>query len=234
MSDSADTPKAGAPDAGTLGADTSDTAGQVMVVRHPLVQHKLTLLRRTDTSTSDFRRLLREISMLLAYEVTRDAALEEVEIETPLCRTMAPMLAGKKVCLVSVLRAGNGILDGMLDILPGARVGHIGLYRNPSTLDAVEYYLKLPRDIAERQSILLDPALATGNSAIAAVDQVKASGCTSIKFVSLVCAPEGLARFHAAHPDVPVFTASIDSHLDGHGYIIPGVGDAGDRIYGTK
>lgn len=208
--------------------------GPTIVVDHPMIQHKLTLMRRTKTAANEFRLLLREISMLLAYEVTRDMPLEMVEIETPLARMMAPVVAGKKLCLVSVLRAGGGILEGMLDILPAARVGHIGLYRDPISLAAVEYYLKLPRDISERTAIVLDPMLATGNSAAAAVAQVKAAGCQSIKFVCLIAAPEGLAVFHEAHPDVPVYTAAIDSHLNDHGYIVPGIGDAGDRIFGTK
>lgn len=205
-----------------------------VVVDHPLIQHKLTLMRRSRTPANEFRQLLREISMLLAYEVTRDMPTELVEIETPLTTMQAPMLAGKKLCLVSVLRAGGGILEGMLDILPAARVGHIGLYRDPVSLAAVEYYLKLPRDISERTSIVLDPMLATGNSAVAAVSEVKAAGCQSIKFVCLIAAPEGLKAMHDAHPDVPVYTAAVDSHLNDHGYIVPGIGDAGDRIFGTK
>lgn len=209
-------------------------AGQTLVVDHPMIQHKLTLMRRTKTAANEFRLLLREISMLLAYEVTRDMPMEMVEIETPLAKMMAPVVAGKKLCLVSVLRAGGGILEGMLDILPAARVGHIGLYRDPVSLAAVEYYLKLPRDISERTAIVLDPMLATGNSAAAAVAEVKAAGCQSIKFVCLIAAPEGLKTFHEAHPDVPVYTAAIDSHLNEHGYIVPGIGDAGDRIFGTK
>lgn len=205
-----------------------------ILVDHPLIQHKLTLMRRSRTPANEFRLLLREISMLLAYEVTRDMKLETIEIETPLATMQAPLLAGKKLCLVSVLRAGGGILEGMLEILPAARVGHVGLYRDPVSLEAVEYYLKLPRDISERTAIILDPMLATGNSAAAAVDQVKAAGCQSIKFVCLIAAPEGLKVFHDAHPDVPVFTAAVDSHLNDHGYIVPGIGDAGDRIFGTK
>lgn len=205
-----------------------------VVVNHPLIQHKLTLMRRSRTPANEFRLLLREISMLLAYEVTRDMPTELVEIETPLTTMQAPILAGKKLCLVSVLRAGGGILEGMLEILPAARVGHVGLYRDPVSLQAVEYYLKLPRDISERTAIVLDPMLATGNSAAAAVDQVKAAGCQSIKFVCLIAAPEGLKVFHDAHPDVTVYTAAVDSHLNDHGYIVPGIGDAGDRIFGTK
>lgn len=208
--------------------------GPTIVVDHPMIQHKLTLMRRTKTAANEFRLLLREISMLLAYEVTRDMPMEMVEIETPLAKMMAPVVAGKKLCLVSVLRAGGGILEGMLEILPAARVGHIGLYRDPVSLAAVEYYLKLPRDISERTAIVLDPMLATGNSAAAAVAEVKAAGCQSIKFVCLIAAPEGLKTFHEAHPDVPVYAAAVDSHLNEHGYIVPGIGDAGDRIFGTK
>lgn len=205
-----------------------------IVVDHPLIQHKLTLMRRSRTPANEFRLLLREISMLLAYEVTRDMPTELIEIETPLATMQAPILAGKKLCLVSVLRAGGGILEGMLEILPAARVGHIGLYRDPVSLAAVEYYLKLPRDISERTAIVLDPMLATGNSAVAAVSEVKAAGCQSIKFVCLIAAPEGLKVMHEAHPDVTVYTAAVDSHLNDHGYIVPGIGDAGDRIFGTK
>lgn len=205
-----------------------------VIVDHPLIQHKLTLMRRSRTPANEFRLLLREISMLLAYEVTRDMPLELIEIETPLEKMMAPVVAGKKLCLVSVLRAGGGILEGMLEILPAARVGHVGLYRDPVSLAAVEYYLKLPRDISERTAIVLDPMLATGNSAAAAVSEVKAAGCQSIKFVCLIAAPEGLKTLHEAHPDVTVYTAAVDSHLNDHGYIVPGIGDAGDRIFGTK
>lgn len=206
----------------------------VTVLRHPLVQHKLSLLRDKETSTNSFRRLAREISLLLAYEVTRDLKLELVEVETPLEVMLAPRLAGKKLCFVSILRAGNGILDGMLDLVPAARVGHVGLYRDPHTLTPVEYYLKLPDDMAERVAVLVDPMLATGNSAAAAVERIKQSGATDIRFVCLLAAPEGLDAFHAEHPDVPVFTCAIDRGLDDHGYIRPGLGDAGDRLYGTK
>ncbi|WP_371348818.1 uracil phosphoribosyltransferase [Ancylobacter sp. IITR112] len=205
-----------------------------VVVDHPLIQHKLTLMRRSRTPANEFRLLLREISMLLAYEVTRDMPTEMIEIDTPITTMQAPILAGKKLCLVSVLRAGGGILEGMLEILPAARVGHVGLYRDPVSLAAVEYYLKLPRDISERTAIVLDPMLATGNSAAAAVSEVKAAGCQSVKFVCLIAAPEGLKTLHDAHPDVPVYTAAVDSHLNDHGYIVPGIGDAGDRIFGTK
>jgi uracil phosphoribosyltransferase len=204
------------------------------VLDHPLVQHKLTLLRKKDTSTAGFRRVAREISLLMAYEVTRDLPLESIEIETPLEPMRAPQLVGKKLCLVSILRAGNGILDGMLDLVVGARVGHIGLYRDPHTLVPVEYYLKLPDDIRERLAIVVDPMLATGHSACAAVARLKQAGAAQIRFVCLLAAPEGLAAFHAEHPDVPVFTCAVDRGLDDHGYIRPGLGDAGDRLYGTK
>jgi uracil phosphoribosyltransferase len=206
----------------------------VTVVDHPLVQHKLTLMRRAETSTADFRQLLREISLLLAYEVTRSLPTELVDIDTPIAPMRAPTLAGKKLCFVSVLRAGNGILEGMLDLVPSARVGHIGLYREPHTLAAVEYYFKVPDDVQERDVIVVDPMLATGNSAIAAVRRLKTRGCRSLKYVCLVAAPEGLAAFGAVHADVPIFTAAIDRKLDEHGYIVPGLGDAGDRLFGTK
>jgi uracil phosphoribosyltransferase len=206
----------------------------VTLVDHPLVRHKLSLMRRHDTSTSKFRGLTREISLLLAYEATRDLALEEIEIETPLERTRAPMLAGKKLCLVSILRAGNGILDGMLDLIPSARVGHIGIYREPRTLEAIEYYLKLPEDLSERDAILVDPMLATGNSAVAAISRLVELRARSIRFVCLVAAPEGIARLHEIFPEVPIVTAAIDRCLDAHGYILPGLGDAGDRLFGTK
>jgi uracil phosphoribosyltransferase len=209
-------------------------SGSLNVVGHPLIQHKLTQLRRKETETRDFRRLVREIAMLLAYETTRDRTLKTVEIETPIQKMRAPTLAGKEICLVSVLRAGNGILDGMLEILPSARVGHIGLYRDPQTLAAVEYYCKLPEDIAERDVLVLDPMLATGHSAVAAITRVKQAGATSIKFVCLLAAPEGVAEMQAAHPDVAIYAAAQDSHLNDHGYIIPGLGDAGDRLFGTK
>ena len=212
--------------------------GNVVVVRHPLVAHKLALMRREETSTVNFRRLLREISMLMAYEATRDLPLAPMAVRTPLAEMEAPALTGKKLCLVSVLRAGNGILEGMLEIMPSARVGHIGLYRDPATLEAVEYYFKVPADIAARRVIVVDPMLATGHSAIAAIDGLKARGAgregSGIKFVCLLAAPEGLAAFGAAHPDVPVYTAAIDERLNEHGYIVPGLGDAGDRLFGTR
>ena len=209
-------------------------AGQVVEIRHPLVQHKLGLMRKRETSTSVFRSLLAEISMLLAYEVTRDLPTHEVAAETPVAPTTIRLLDGKKIVLVSILRAGNGLLDGMLRILPSARVGHVGLYRDPATLQAIEYYFKLPHEMAERDVVLLDPMLATGNSAVAAVSRVRATRPRSIRFVCLLTCPEGLAAFHRVHPDVPVYTAAIDSHLNEHGYIVPGLGDAGDRLFGTR
>jgi uracil phosphoribosyltransferase len=203
-------------------------------LEHPLIQHKLTLLRNKKTSTAGFRRIAREISLLMAYEVTRDLPLETVEIETPLETMQAPQLSGKKLCLVPILRAGNGILDGLLDLVPSARVGHIGLYREPRTLDAIEYYLKLPEDLAERDVILVDPMLATGNSAVAAISRLVELRARSIKFVCLVAAPEGIAQLQQVFPDVAIVTAAVDRCLDGHGYILPGLGDAGDRLFGTK
>jgi uracil phosphoribosyltransferase len=208
-------------------------AGQVYVIGHPLVQHKLTLMRSSDTSTSTFRNLLREISMLLAYEVCRELPVAMKEIRTPIAAMQAPVLDGKKLVLISILRAGNGILYGMLDILPSARVGHIGLYRDPKTLLAVEYYFKVPEAMQDRDCIIVDPMLATGHSAIAAVDRLKQCAPRSIKFVCLLTCPEGIKAFHAAHPDVAVYTASIDDRLNEKGYIVPGLGDAGDRLFGT-
>jgi uracil phosphoribosyltransferase len=207
---------------------------RVTVADHPLVQHKLALLRRASTSTASFRTVVRELSLLLAYEATRDLPLETLEIDTPLERTTVAMISGKKLCLISILRAGNGILDGMLELLPSARVGHIGLYRDPATLQPVEYYMKLPEDMDQREAILVDPMLATGHSAAAAVARVKQTGAKSIRFICLLAAPEGIKAFHAEHPDVPVFAAAIDRGLDDHGYIRPGLGDAGDRLYGTR
>jgi uracil phosphoribosyltransferase len=209
-------------------------AGQVVEIRHPLVQHKLGLMRKRETPTSVFRSLLAEISMLLAYEITRDLPTHEVAAETPVAPTTIRLLDGKKIVLVSILRAGNGLLDGMLRILPSARVGHVGLYRDPQTLQAVEYYFKVPHEMTERDVVVLDPMLATGNSAIAAVRRLRATAPRSIRFVCLLTCPEGLAAFHRAHPDVPVYTAAIDSHLNEHGYIVPGLGDAGDRLFGTR
>jgi uracil phosphoribosyltransferase len=206
----------------------------VHLVDHPLVQHKLTLMRRKEASTNSFRRLLNEISMLMAYEVTRDMAMQDIEIETPLETMNAKVIDGKKVVLVSILRAGTGILDGMLSVVPGARVGHIGLYRDPKTLTAVEYYFKMPGEMGERDCIVVDPMLATGNSAVAAVERLKELNPKSIKFVCLLTCPEGIRNMQTAHPDVPIYTAAIDRELNSHGYILPGLGDAGDRIFGTK
>ncbi|GGD05325.1 uracil phosphoribosyltransferase [Aureimonas glaciei] len=206
----------------------------VTVIDHPLVQHKLTIMRNKETSTASFRRLLREISTLLCYEVTRHLDLTTMRIETPLVEMDSPILEGKKLVFASILRAGNGLLEGMLDLVPAARVAHIGVYRDHETLMPVEYYFKAPEDLANRLVIVVDPMLATGNSAIAAMDQLKKRGASNIRFLCLLAAPEGIERFRAAHPDIPIFTASIDSHLNEQGYIVPGLGDAGDRMYGTK
>jgi uracil phosphoribosyltransferase len=206
----------------------------VHLIDHPLVQHKLTLMRRKDTSTKSFRELVHEISALLAYELTRDMPMQEIEIETPLEKMTSRVIDGKKVVLASILRAGNGFLDGMLQVLPAARVGHVGLYRDPETLKAVEYYFKMPQDMNERDVIVLDPMLATGNSAVMAVDRIKATKPRSIRFVCLVTCPEGVKTFHDHHPDVPIYTPAVDRGLNEHGYIVPGLGDAGDRIFGTK
>ncbi|GCE41703.1 uracil phosphoribosyltransferase [Rhodococcus sp. ACS1] len=208
--------------------------GTVHLIDHPLVQHKLTMMRRKDASTNSFRRLANEISALMTYEVLRDIPMQEVEIETPLEVTTGRVIDGKKLVFVSILRAGTGILDGMLTIVPGARVGHIGLYRDPKTLVAVEYYFKMPGDLHERDVVVVDPLLATGNSAVAAVERLKECGPKSIKFVCLLTCPEGVAALDKAHPDVPIYTAAVDRQLDEHGYILPGIGDAGDRIFGTK
>jgi uracil phosphoribosyltransferase len=206
----------------------------VTVIDHPLVQHKLSLMRRKDTSTAGFRQLLREISTLLCYEVTRDLELTYETIETPIQTMQAPVLEGKKLVFASILRAGNGLLEGMLDLVPSARVSHIGVYRDHETLLPVEYYFKAPEDVSERLVIVVDPMLATGNSSIAAVDKLKERGTTNLRFLCLLAAPEGIQNFRNAHPDVPIFTAAIDSHLNEKGYIVPGLGDAGDRMYGTK
>ena len=206
----------------------------VHVIDHPLVQHKLSLMRNKESSTNTFRRLLNELSMLMAYEVTRDVPMQEIDMETPLETTKVKVIDGKKLVFVSILRAGTGILDGMLSVVPGARVGHIGLYRDPKTLMAVEYYFKMPQHMEERDVIVVDPMLATGNSAIAAVERLKELGPKSIKFVCLLTCPEGVAALQKAHPDVPIYTAAIDRELDEHGYILPGLGDAGDRMFGTK
>ena len=207
---------------------------QVHLVDHPLVQHKLTLMRKKEASTNSFRTLLNEVSMLMAYEVTRDMPMQEVEIETPLETMTARVIDGKKLVFVSILRAGTGILDGMLTVVPGARVGHIGLYRDPQTLHPVEYYFKMPKDMQERDVVVVDPMLATGNSAVAAIERIKALKPKSIKFLCLLTCPEGIATMKKAHPDVQIFTAAIDRQLSDHGYILPGLGDAGDRIFGTQ
>lgn len=204
------------------------------VVTHPLVQHKLTLMRDKATSTAGFRQLLREISLLLAYEITRDLPLATTRIETPLQPMDAPVLEGKKLALVSILRAGNGLMDGILELIPSARVGFVGLYRDPETLQPVQYYSKLPGELDARMTIVVDPMLATGNSSVAAIDLIKQAGATNISFLCLLASPEGVARMKEAHPDVPIVTASLDERLDDHGYIVPGLGDAGDRMFGTK
>ncbi|UOM35125.1 uracil phosphoribosyltransferase [Acuticoccus sp. I52.16.1] len=214
--------------------DTTSTHPNVTVIDHPLVQHKLTLMRRKTTSTASFRQLLREIAMLLCYEATRDLELELVEIETPIQAMQAPVLAGKKLVFASILRAGEGLLDGMLDLVPAARVSHVGLYRDPNTLSAVEYYFKAPDDMGNRRVIVLDPMLATANSAIAAIDRLKEAGATDMKFVCLLASPEGVENLSGHHPDVPIVAAAVDERLNDHGYIVPGLGDAGDRMFGTK
>ena len=206
----------------------------VTVINHPLVQHKLTIMRKKETSTAGFRRLLREISLLLCYEITRDLEITYEEIETPLTTMRSPILEGKKLVFASILRAGNGLLEGMLDLVPSARVSHIGVYRDHETLKPVEYYFKAPEDIAERLVIVVDPMLATGNSSIAAIDKLKERNAKNIRFLCLLAAPEGIKNFHNYHPDVHIYTAAIDSHLNEKGYIVPGLGDAGDRMYGTK
>ncbi len=206
----------------------------VHLIEHPLVQHKLTLMRRKDASTNTFRTLLNELSSLMAYEVTRDMPLQDVEVQTPLETMTGKVIDGKKLVFVSILRAGNGILEGMLNVVPGARVGHVGLYRDPDTLEPVEYYFKMPQEMQERDIVIVDPMLATGNSAIAAVNRLKQLKPKSIKFVCLLTCPEGVAALQKAHPDVPIYTAAIDRQLNADGYILPGLGDAGDRIFGTK
>lgn len=208
--------------------------GELHLVSHPLVQHKMALMRQKDTSTRSFRSLANEVSTLLAYEALRDIPTHDVAIETPMELTTGTMIDGKKLVFVSILRAGSGILDGMLTVVPSARVGHIGLYRDPKTLVAIEYYFKMPGDLHERDVVIADPMLATGHSAVAAVDRLKEHAPRSIKFVCLLTCPEGIAELHGAHPDVPIFTAAVDRELDGNGYILPGLGDAGDRIFGTK
>ncbi|MCF3972063.1 uracil phosphoribosyltransferase [Paracoccus salsus] len=209
------------------------TQPHLTVITHPLVQHKLTIMRRKDVSTASFRRLLREISLLLAYEVTRGLDLTTTTVETPLCQMQAPTLAGKKLALISILRAGNGLLDGILELIPSARVGFVGLYRDPETLQPVEYYCKVP-DLDQRMTIVVDPMLATGNSAVAAIDLLKQRGAKDLRFLCLLAAPEGVERMRQAHPDVSVYTAALDDRLNDHGYIVPGLGDAGDRMFGTK
>jgi uracil phosphoribosyltransferase len=206
----------------------------VNVISHPMIQHKLTIMRDKDTSIAGFRQLLREIAHLMCYEVTRDLELEMIDIETPLAKIKAPTIKGKKLVFASILRAGNGLLDGMLDLVPAARVAHIGIYRDHETLQPVEYYFKAPNELDNRLIIVVDPMLATANSSIAAVEQLKKRGANNLRFLCLLAAPEGIAKFTKAHPDVPIFTAAIDSHLNEKGYIVPGLGDAGDRMYGTK
>jgi uracil phosphoribosyltransferase len=210
------------------------TTDHLTVVNHPLVTHKLSIMRRVDTSTSKFRQLLREISMLLAYEVTRDLPMTTERIQTPLCEWDAPVLEGRKLALISILRAGNGLLDGILELIPAARVGFVGLYRDPETLKPVQYYCKLPAELEDRWTIVVDPMLATGNSSVAAIDLLKEAGAQNIIFLCLLAAPEGVARMKEAHPDVRIVTAALDDHLNDHGYIVPGLGDAGDRMFGTK
>lgn len=214
--------------------NTSAMPDNLVVVNHPLVLHKLTLMRDKHTPSAVFRQLLREISLLLAYEVSRDLPMTTQTIETPLAEMEAPILKGKKLVIVSILRAGNGLLEGMLDLMPSARVGHIGIYRDPATLKPVEYYMKVPEDIAERRVIVVDPMLATGNSVSAAIARLKERGARDIKLVCLLSAPEGIRQVTAAHPDVQIITAAVDRKLNSHGYIVPGLGDAGDRMYGTK
>ncbi len=214
--------------------DLVDKGLNATLVDHPLVKHKLTLMREREQSTAAFRSLLREISWLLCYEATQDLPLEMRSIETPVQGMLAPVLSGKKLAFISILRAGNGLLDGMVDVIPSARVGHVGLYRDPETLQAVEYYYKVPSDIGNRLAIVVDPMLATANSAIAAVQRLKDGGAVNMRFICLISAPEGVQAFNDAHPDVPIITAAVDSHLNDHGYIVPGLGDAGDRIFGTK
>ena len=206
----------------------------LVIVTHPLVQHKLTLMRSKDTATGHFRQLLREIGLLMLYEATRDLPLEDCDVETPLVRAKGSTLAGKKLCFVPILRAGLGFVDAMLELVPSARVGHIGLYRDPTTFEAIEYYLKLPEDISKRRAVIVDPMLATGHSASAAVHRLKENGVEAIKFICLVAAPPGLELMRAEHPDVTIYTAAVDERLNEHAYIIPGLGDAGDRLFGTK
>ena len=207
---------------------------QLHVIDHPMIQHKLSILRKIETGSKDFRELLKEISLLMGYEITRDLPLEEVEIETPICKTKGKIVPGRKLAIVPILRAGLGMVDGLLDLVPVAKVGHIGLYRNEETHEPVEYYCKLPEDIQDRLVIVTDPMLATGGSAVDALSMLKARGCTHIKLMCLVAVPEGIAKVQAAHPDVDIFVAAVDDHLNENAYIVPGLGDAGDRIFGTK
>ena len=207
---------------------------KVIVLDHPLIQHKVGVIRRTETGTRDFRTLISEIAKLMCFEATRDLKLQDVEIETPICKTTVKELSGKKLAVIPILRAGLGMVDGMLDMIPAAKVGHIGLYRDPDTLEPVEYYCKLPADCAEREVFVVDPMLATGGSSTAAITMLKEHGCKSIRFMCIIAAPEGVKRMQEVHPDVDIFIAALDDHLNEHGYIVPGLGDAGDRIFGTK
>lgn len=206
---------------------------KVNIINHPLIQHKLTLMRRKETGSKDFRQLLDEISMLMAYEVTRDFPTKDIEIETPIAKCNAKVLAGKKVAIVPILRAGLGMVNGIINLIPAAKIGHIGMYRDEKTLEPVEYFYKRPKDISERLLLVVDPMLATGGSAVAAVDMLKKRGAKSLIFMCLISAPEGIKLFNEKHPDVPIYTACVDDHLNEHGYIVPGIGDAGDRIFGT-
>ncbi len=208
--------------------------GKVVIMDHPLIQHKIGLIRRIDTGTKDFRQTISEIAMLICYEATRDLKLDEVEIETPICKTTVKELKGKKMAIIPILRAGLGMVDGMLSLIPAAKIGHIGLYRDPATLEPVEYYCKLPADCAEREVFVVDPMLATGGSSVAAIQMLKDKGCKSIHFMCIIAAPEGIKRMQEAHPDVDLYVGALDEKLNNHGYIVPGLGDAGDRIFGTK
>ena len=207
---------------------------KVVIMDHPLIQHKIGVIRRTDTGTKDFRQTIGEIAMLICYEATRDLQLKDVEIETPICKTTVKELKGRKLCVVPILRAGLGMVDGMLALIPAAKVGHIGLYRDPETLKPVEYYCKMPADVAEREIFVVDPMLATGGSSVAAIQMLKDRGCKKIHFMCIIAAPEGLRAMEEAHPDVDIYVGSLDEKLNEHGYIVPGLGDAGDRIFGTK